>query len=226
MKPFFRKRSSSVVALGSRRFDSQEGAAESPEKTKLFFPRRRSVNLPTTETAGQRLEGRLQQRSFEEFVVSQKTLGDQCLAASNPETCLVDAAFDNDAKAVQMLALTDLRSFKKHVKYALFYAIQQGSYDAIKYMFWYGATIDAKDPINHLTVWDFARRSPDPEAMTSFLKRMKTGPSASESIHSLFTGGGNKLPKDLDVQTNKRSPSIVRRGTGDSKRKLKNRATI
>jgi hypothetical protein len=185
------------------------------------------VNLPTTENSLQRLQARLHEQSFfqesllAEEVVSSKTYQ----AIVDPEASLVEAACDNDIEAVRTMALTDLKNFKKHVNYALFYAIQHGSYDAIKVMFWYGASIDAHDPINHLTVWDFAQRSPDPEIMTSFLQRMKTGPCASESIQKIFTG--NKLLPIKDPgQTIKREASIVRRGNRASQRKLKSTATI
>lgn len=151
----------------------------------------------------------------EKLTKPQKAPGKGCLQVMDPQKCLLEAAFTNDASAIKVLAVMDLKGLRKHVNYALLYAITSGSYDAVRQMFWYGATIDAQDACNEMTVWECAQRSPEPENMKLFLQQMKTGPSASAPIQALFNG-----------QSSQQKSSIVRRGAKGSIKNLKTHSTI
>merc|ERR1719453_2859292 len=127
-----------------------------------------------------------QAKPLEESTKPQRAIRKDSLEVTDPQQCLLDAAFNNDVGAVKLLALEDLEGLRKHVDYVLLYAIMEGSYDVVKLLFWYGASLDAKNAPNHLTIWDCAARSPEPEIMKEFLGTMKTGHVASESIRRMF----------------------------------------
>jgi len=150
-------------------------------------------------------------------------LGKRLLEAKDMESCLLEAALANDVSAIKGLALMDQKDFKKNVNYALIYAISGGSYEAVKALFWHGASLDAKAVCSHLTVWDFAERSPEPEIMKSFLRQMKTGHMASEEIQGLFMGV--KSIKELRLQR-QRGASNIRRAVMRSKSSLRRISTI
>jgi len=143
---------------------------------------------------------------------------------SDPEKCLLDAALANDVRAVKTLALMDLKGLKKHVDYALLYAVMAGSYDVVETFFWHGASLDAKDPFNNLTLWDCARRSPDPQAMIEFLSQMKSGAMASKPIRALLMA--SRKPSKERRESSQPASSVVRRGTKNSIRKLPRPATV
>jgi hypothetical protein len=95
------------------------------------------------------------------------------------------AALSNDVSMVKVLAVMDRNALKKHIDYALLYAIRAGSYEVVKTMFKYGASLNAKG-FKH-TTWDYARQSPDPEAMHELLQQMES-PFSSEEIRCVFSG--------------------------------------
>lgn len=134
-----------------------------------------------------------------------------CEAASDPETCLLQAALSNDTNMIKVLAVMDRNALKKHIDYALLYAIRAGSYEVVKTMFRYGASLDAKD-LQH-SIWDLAKQSPDPEAMNDLLLQMES-PFATEEIRSKFSGMDlmmKKSKKEQGQASRPRTSSIVRR---------------
>jgi hypothetical protein len=155
------------------------------------------------------------------------------LDVSNPEEALLQAAVTNDASMVKVLAVMDRKALKKHVDYALLYAVRAGSSDVVKAMFQYGgASLNAKDAFGN-SVWDFAQQSPEPEIMNAVLQQVKN-PGPSEEIRANFTAhtASSKPPpypksKAEQGQTsNQRGASVVRRGSKSSISKLHKRSTL
>lgn len=109
------------------------------------------------------------------------------LDTSDPEQVLLRAAVTNDVNMIKVLAVMDRKALLKHVDYALLYAIRAGSSDCVKTMFKYGASAKAKDAFGH-SMWDYAKKSPDPEAMCTVLESATGHTGASEDIRVHFSG--------------------------------------